>query len=110
MVVFQLGMIIASHPTEWPRTTLVVLGIMGFAHRCAHFVRHVSRSADSVVELKAVHHQQEIIIGQIGYQVNPDASLHLSSNAALRSSGLAEILPDRPSVRMKKTDVTYRPA
>ena len=110
MVALQLGMINASHPIEWPRTTLLVLGMLAFVHRCANFVRHVSRSADSVGELKAVHRQQEIGTGQIGYQVYPDASLHLSSNAALRSSGLAEILPDRPSVRMKKTDVTYRPA
>ena len=66
MVALQLGMINASHPIEWPRTTLLVLAILAFAHRCVHFVRHVSRSVDSVVELKAVHHQQEINIGQIG--------------------------------------------
>ena len=76
MVVFQLGMIIASHPTEWPRTTLVVLGIMGFAHRCAHFVRHVSSSADSAEEFTVAHLQLEIGIGQIGHQVSPVASLH----------------------------------
>ena len=87
MVDLQLGMIDVSHPIEWPRTTLLVLGIMAFAHRCAHFVRHVSRSADSVGVLKAVHHQQEIGTGQIGYQVYPDGSLQVSSNAALRWSG-----------------------
>ena len=81
MVDLQLGMIDVSHPIEWPRTTLLVLGMLAFAHRCAHFVRHVSSSADSAEEFTVVHRQQEISIGQIGHQVSPDASLHLSSNA-----------------------------
>ena len=81
MVDLQLGMIDVSHPIEWPRTTLLVLGMLAFAHRCAHFVRHVSSSADSVGEFKVVQHQPEISTGQIGHQVSPDASLHLSSNA-----------------------------
>ena len=104
-----MNMINASHPIGCLRTTLVV-SIMGFAHRCAHFVRHVSRSADSVGELKAVHPHQEIGTGQIGYQVYPDGSLQVSSNAALRWSGSAETLKNPTGVRMKKTDVMYRPA
>ena len=106
MVVSQLDTIIASQPIGCLRTTLVV-SIMACTHRCAHFVRHVPRSADSVGELKAVHPHQEIGTGQIGYQVYPDGSLQVSSNAALRWSGSAETLRNRTGVSMKKTDVMY---
>ena len=81
MVDAQWGMIDVSPPIDWPRITLLVLGMLACAHRCAHSVRHVSDSADSVGELKVVHRQHEIAIGRNGHQANPATSLQLSSNA-----------------------------
>ena len=81
MVESQWGMIDVSHPRDWPRTILLVLGMLACAHRCAHSVRHVSDSADSVGEFKGVHRQHEIATGRNCHQVNPANSLHLCSNA-----------------------------
>ena len=71
----QWGIIDVSHPIEWPRITLLVQAMLVFAHRCAHIVRHVLRSADSVAEFKAVHHLQGRSIGLIGLCLRPETSL-----------------------------------
>ena len=65
MVLLQLDMTNVSLPTECPKNTPSRLDTVVSVPHCVRTVRHASSFAESVVELKVVHHRPDVVIGQV---------------------------------------------
>ena len=78
MVVQKLVISNVLQLSEFPKIThrpQMTIQLVDSEHHCAHIVRHVSSSADSVVELAVVHHQLLVDIGRIHHRMSLANSL-----------------------------------